>query len=108
MFELTPVLFLQALGQRVEKWRSFQIGRELFAENWGPYETLHEIRCAWPSRENRTLRALLRASPNPWLAVDIWRRLPVDAPTDVRRRLHPETLAGLHDLIAMMRSALSP
>lgn len=104
MFELVPAMFLQATGARVEKWRSFELARERFPAAWQPYETLRAVRERWPSHRPLLLRALLRASRNPWLSVDIWRRAPVATPTEIRSLLTPDTLRDLQTLLGLMRA----
>ena len=103
MFELLPVLFLQSTGERVEKWRSFEIARERFPGAWQPYETLENVRERWPKRRHRMMRSMLRSAKNPWVVVDVWRRGPVVASDEIRSLLTPSTLDDLHVLIDLMR-----
>jgi len=104
MFALAPALFAQAVGERVPKWRSFEIGRRRFAGAWSPYETLREVRERWPAGRPGGLTPMLRAGANPWPAVDAWRRLPLGTPEPARALLTPRTLSDLHALVALMQA----
>jgi hypothetical protein len=103
MFELLPVLYLQAQGhQDVPKWRSFERARTEFGDAWWPYDVLRQVRDGWPGMRTPALRAGVVALRNPWLAIRAWSRLPTRVPRRTRRLLSHECLLGLCDLARRM------
>jgi hypothetical protein len=102
MFELVPTLYLQARGELVPKWRSFEVARAEFDSDWWPYELLDEVRRVWPRSRHRLLDRGADLLRNPWAAVAAWRRLPIQLPAQVRPLLTPSLLRGLHSLADSM------
>jgi hypothetical protein len=103
MFELVPVLYLQASGRVTEKHRSFVEARREFGDGWWPYDVLDEVRRRWPRQRRPGVRVLSTLLRNPWLALAAWRRVPVVRSAEqVRVLLTPECLRGLQSLISKM------
>jgi hypothetical protein len=102
MFELLPVLYLQARGGSVPKWRSFAEAGDDFPGGWWPYDTLREVRDLWPRRPRPGLQLGAFVARNPWDAVAVWRRLPVSVSGRVRSLLSDECLRGLQELAREM------
>jgi hypothetical protein len=102
MFELLPTLYLQARGQAVPKWRSFEEARPGFGDRWWPYDVLRQVRDEWPPMSPAALRAGAAVGRNPWLAVAAWSRLPMRGPSEVRRLLSDDCLAALRELAREM------
>jgi hypothetical protein len=102
MFELLPVLYLQARGAWISKARSFDEARTGFGPQWWPYDVLAEVRRLWPRLRRQRLEQAASAVRNPWLAVAAWRRFPASLPSEVRPLLTPNLLDGLHSLAASM------
>jgi hypothetical protein len=102
MFELLPVLYLQARGASVPKWRSFGEAAADFPGRWGPYDTLRQVRDLWPRRSRPGLRLGVLVARNPWDAVAAWRRLPLALPDSVRSLLSEECLRDLRELAREM------
>jgi hypothetical protein len=107
MFELLPTLYLQSQGRAVPKWQSFAHAQAEFGAEWWPYDVLREVRSAWPLVSAGVLRAASVTARNPWLAVELWTRLPADAPEPVRGLLSAECLHGLHRLARRMLEGVS-
>jgi Nucleotidyltransferase domain len=101
-FELLPTLFVQARGQATAKHCSFEEARSHFPRHWWAYDVLAEVREKWPQRRRPELEIAARATRNPWLAVDVWRRLPVSAPRRVRALLSQQCLDALRAIAAHM------
>lgn len=102
MFELLPVLYLQALGRATPKRLSFDEAREEFASAWWPYDVLNEVRLSWPRRRRRALEFTAAIARNPWKAVAAWRRLPARLPDPVHPLLTDHALEGLQALAQTM------
>jgi nucleotidyltransferase-like protein len=105
MFELLPALYLQSRGTAVAKSRSFDIARAHFGDAWWPYDVLREVRGTWPLVRAPALDASAMMVRNPWVAVAIWRRLPVSTPEPARSLLTDECLHALKGLSRAMTSA---
>jgi hypothetical protein len=99
MFELVPVLFLQACGVSVPKAESFEEARTVFGRSWWPYDVLRDIRLLWPKERHLGLQAMCQIVRNPWAAVTLWHRLPVKAPASVRPLLSGRCLVALQTLM---------
>jgi hypothetical protein len=95
MFELLPALYLQAGGNAVPKWRSFEEARADFGDAWWPYDILRQVRDAWPCKSRPVLRGGVTLLRNPWLAVAAWNRLPKRGRAEVNPLLTDECLAAL-------------
>ena len=102
-FELLPALFLQARGQATAKHCSFEEARSYFPRHWWAYAVLAEVREQWPQRRRPELEIAAQATRNPWLAVDVWRRLPVPAPRHIRALLSQQCLDALRAISTQMR-----
>jgi len=102
MFELLPVLYLQARGASVPKARSFEEARSDLSSEWWPYEVLAEVRHRWPRVRRPLLECAAAAVRNPWAAVAAWRRLPAALPAPVRSVLTPRLLEGLQSVVDAM------
>lgn len=102
MFELAPVLYMQASGRPCAKHQSFCIAREEFHAEWRPYDVLYEVRRRWPRESQRALELMASAFRNPWAAVALWRRLPSTAPNSVAGLLSNDCLHGLQSIVASM------
>lgn len=107
MFELLPAVYLQARGQHVPKWRSFERAEDDFGDAWWPYEVLREVRSGWPHIQSAGLRAATATLRNPWLAVAAWRRLPASPAKPVSRLLTANCLHGLQSLGHRMLESIS-
>lgn len=107
MFELLPVLYLQARGRSVPKWASFDEAGKDFPATWWVYETLAEVRALWPRNPEPLLDGLARTMRNPWVAVAVWRRLPVAVPRPVRPLLTPPLLRALQSLATAMTEGVT-
>src|ERR687887_2673386 len=103
MFELLPALYLQALGQAVEKWRSFALAGSHFGDDWWPFGVLEQVRASWLRSSPWMLSAASSALRNPWLAIAVWRRLPAAREQPAARLLTDESLTALHSLAERMR-----
>jgi hypothetical protein len=103
MFELLPALYLQALGQPVAKWQSFDLARDHFCDAWWPYDLLEQVREQWVRSSPRMLRSAVSVLRNPWLAIALWSRSPAAPRNPARTMLSNENLAALRDLSAQMR-----
>lgn len=101
MFELLPVLYLQARGIASPKSKSFDLARDDFGRDWWPYDELARVRAAWPRRRRRSLEAAAAVVRNPWLAVAMWSRLPVSPPL-AAKSLSPDCLPALQSLTCRM------
>ena len=106
-FELLPTLFLQARGQATAKHCSFEEARSYFPRHWWAYDVLASVREQWPRRRRPELEIAAHATRNPWLAVGVWRRLPVAAPRRVRTLLSQQCLDALRAIAAHMREGLA-
>jgi nucleotidyltransferase-like protein len=106
-FELLPTLFLQARGQATAKHCSFEEARFYFPRDWWAYDVLAHVREEWPQRRRPELEIAARAARNPWLAVDVWRRLPVAAPRVLRALLSQQCLDALRAIGARMRERVA-
>jgi hypothetical protein len=106
-FELLPALFLQARGQATTKHSSFEEARSYFPRQWWAYDVLASVREQWPRRRRPELEIAAHATRNPWLAVDVWRRLPVVAPRRVRALLSQQCLDALRAIAAHMREGVA-
>jgi Nucleotidyltransferase domain len=102
MFELLPTLFLQARGQAVPKWRSFEEARSHFGDGWWPYDVLKQVRDAWPRISAPVLRVGVAVLRNPWLAVAAWSRLPAGRENPGGGALSGECLEALRVLARKM------
>jgi hypothetical protein len=102
MFELLPVLYLQARGASVPKAQSFEEARSDFSNQWWPYEVLADVRHRWPRVRRPLLECAAAAVRNPWAAVAAWRRLPAALPAPVRSMLTPSLLEGLQSVVDAM------
>jgi hypothetical protein len=102
MFELLPVVYLQACGVSVSKASSFEQARTEFGAAWWPYDTLAEVRSSWPRCRRPGLEMTSAALRNPWDAVAVWRRLPASVPRRVAELLSDRCLAALQALTRSM------
>ena len=102
MFELLPALYLQALGEPVEKWRSFELAREHFGGQWWPYDLLEQVRASWMRSSPLVLSGISTALRNPWLAIAVWRRLPTRRQA-AAKLLTDKALTALRALAGRMR-----
>jgi Nucleotidyltransferase domain len=103
MFELLPAVYLQMLGEDVEKWRSFGIAREHFGADWWPYDELEQVRADWLRIPQPALRLASFAARNPWVAGGVWRRTPFLGRHPARTRPSRRCLDGLQSLASRMR-----
>jgi hypothetical protein len=103
MFELLPALYLQALGQAVEKWQSFGLAGDHFGDDWWPYGLLEQVRAGWVRSSPQMLLATASVLRNPWLAIAVWRRLPARRRQAAGQLLTDESLAALRALAERMR-----
>lgn len=102
MFELVPALWLQAQGNEVAKWESFEAARrELGSPRW-PWSGLEQVRLRWPRRAWRFPLGASAVVRNPWLAVAAWRRLPARVPAEARRLLSQSCLEDLRQCVELM------
>lgn len=107
MFELLPVLYLQSRGVEVPKWRSFSRAQAEFgADSWA-FDTLREVRSAWPATSRTFLRATSTTARNPWLAVELWSRIPAAPPPEVASLLTVDCLDALKALAGRMTESAS-
>jgi hypothetical protein len=102
MFELLPTLYLQALGEPVQKWRSFAQTREHFGQAWWPYDLLDRVRNNWERKSAPTLNTAATVVRNPWVALRGWTRLPTSGAQPARGVLSIECLQGLRSLAREM------
>ena len=102
MFELAPVLYMQASGRPCAKHQSFRLAREEFQEEWQPYDVLSEVRRRWPREPRPALALMASAVRNPWAAVAMWRRFSAAVPGEAAGLLGDDCLHGLQDLVASM------
>lgn len=102
MFELLPVLYLQARGRSTPKWLSFDQARVEFEDLWWPYDVLQEVRASWPRSRRRALELVAAAARNPWAAVAAWRRLPAPLPAPMVSVHTGNALEGLRTLVRTM------
>jgi hypothetical protein len=100
MFELLPTLYVQGRDLTIPKWRSFQEVRGEFDKDWWPYEVLADVREAWPRLRRPILEGAADVARNPWIAVALWRRLPVALVPPAG--LTPRLLEGLQGLARLM------
>jgi hypothetical protein len=107
MFELLPALYLQSRGVEVPKWQSFSRAQAEFGVDWWPYDALRDVRSAWPASSRTILRASARAARNPWLAVELWSRMPVAPPREVTSLLTVDCLDALRVLTGRMIESAS-
>jgi Nucleotidyltransferase domain len=107
MFELAPVLYLQATGRMSAKHTSFGLACSEFTDIWHPYDTLAAIRERWPRQARPMVRIASRVCRNPWFAVALWRRLPASPPREVVQLLTAECLRGLHVVVAAMSAKVA-
>lgn len=98
-FALVPALYLQAEGEDVPKWRSFDEASERLGSALRGYAELEAAREVWPRRGRPLLAAASCLARNPWLAVAVWRRLPAPAPREVEKILGDETLRALQSTV---------
>lgn len=101
MFELLPTLWLQAKGTEVPKWESFEMARLELEDVWWPFETLARVRQDWPGLRPMFPRGVTALARNPWISIDLWRRLPARPPS-AARSLDTGCLAALHSLAEIM------
>ena len=102
MFELLPALYLQALGETVPKWRSFEEARRHFGEAWWPYDVLKQVRDTWPRISAPGLWAAAKILRNPWFPIAVWSRLPTREPRVAHGLLSSDCLAALQQLALEM------
>jgi hypothetical protein len=102
MFELLPVLYLQSRGVEVPKWRSFARAQTEFGADWWPYDALRDVRSAWPASSRTVLRASATTARNPWLAIELWSRMPTEPPREVASLLTVDCLDALRGLTGRM------
>ena len=102
MFELLPAVYLQARGEQVPKWQSFERVEDDFGDAWWPYEVLREVRSGWPPIQSTGLRVAAATLRNPWLAVAAWGRLPGRIPEPVPSLLTTDCLRGLQGIARRM------
>jgi hypothetical protein len=107
MFELLPVVYLQACGVSVPKAMSFERARSEFRKSsWWPYDVLDEIRSVWPRTRHVAVENASRLVRNPWVAVAVWQRVRVPLPRPVAPLLSQQCLGALQELArTMLRSA---
>jgi hypothetical protein len=102
MFELLPVVYLQACGLSVAKAASFEHARTAFGDSWWPYDVLNEVRSLWPRSRRIRLEVSSRLLRNPWAAVAAWYRLPASLPVSVAPLLSQHCLVSLQALARTM------
>jgi len=107
VFELLPVVYLQACGVSVSKASSFEQARELFHAEWWPYDALAEVRSLWPRTRRRGLERACQLLRNPWGAVAVWQHLPTSIPRPVASLLSDRCLTSLQRLARRMVERLA-
>jgi hypothetical protein len=105
MFELLPVLHLQAAGAPCAKWESYDRARPAFGDAWWPFDVLRDVRERWPRRPRPVVAAATALARNPWAVIAAWARLPVRAPREVSALLTPDCLSGLQRLAREMAAS---
>ena len=102
MYELLPTFYLQAHGESVPKWASFHRLRDHFGASWWPYDVLRDVRVEWPLVAPSWFDPLSTAVRNPWIAAEVWRRMPSTTPSRFNRLLGPDCLSALQRLARAM------
>ena len=102
MWELAPALYVQALGEPVAKALSFERARGDFGDGWWPYDVLRQVREQWVRSRQPMFAATSTALRNPWIAVAVWRRMPVAGRQPARSLLSDGCLDALRGLARKM------